>query len=497
MHVVQRDWLTIRSLIQRTGVHRQTIHYYLRKGLLPQPVRTSRTSALYPPSTIELIKLVKLYQERRRLSLDEITALFRRAAYDPQSLSRNLALTDAVRPDLPARMAAPALPVRDVMDALEPPPPLDWLEGIASEGLVESSRDGGRLHFPAHLLEVIRSLWDGTRMGLSLDYFHELNALVSAQAGRELDFFRNRLRSLPGSRDMSTHIARLFTIFDQYGGYCRRTALNARFIESVRQSVGRIVGPQSQKLVPSETFLANLGLTREIDRLRRVIDRRPDDLNALRSLARACHLRSDWHGLRQVSEEILRLAPGDVVATAFLGRSLSGLGRVEESISALEEGLKRGSHPLLKLRLGQSLLMQAREAGDAAEYLDAGVRMTRLAAEALEESRDQPVLNRKVRLNLAIEAVVSSEALGLPGIAPEELEQLYREFKEIAGRPRSALGRASLAIARLYAAFSLYLLRQRDGHPNAERLRREILRMDPNNILAARHSRLADRKAVS
>src|SRR5205807_4863424 len=78
-----QGYVTIKSLISKSGAPRQTIHYYLRKGLLPPPERTSRTSALYPPSTIDLIGLVRSLQRRQRLTLDEISTLFQQNSYDP------------------------------------------------------------------------------------------------------------------------------------------------------------------------------------------------------------------------------------------------------------------------------------------------------------------------------------------------------------------------------------------------------------------------------
>src|SRR5438067_1521823 len=78
-----QEYVTIKSLIARSGAPRQTIHYYLRKGLLPPPERTSRTSALYPPSTVDLLGLIRALQQRQRLTLDEITELFRTSNYDP------------------------------------------------------------------------------------------------------------------------------------------------------------------------------------------------------------------------------------------------------------------------------------------------------------------------------------------------------------------------------------------------------------------------------
>ena len=40
--------MRIAELSQKTGVPVPTIKYYLREGLLPEPVKTSRNMAYYP-----------------------------------------------------------------------------------------------------------------------------------------------------------------------------------------------------------------------------------------------------------------------------------------------------------------------------------------------------------------------------------------------------------------------------------------------------------------
>lgn len=64
--------LRMRELAQASGVPAPTIKHYLREGLLPQPVKTSRNMAWYPPELVERIKLIKRLQEERFLPLKAI-----------------------------------------------------------------------------------------------------------------------------------------------------------------------------------------------------------------------------------------------------------------------------------------------------------------------------------------------------------------------------------------------------------------------------------------
>ena len=61
--------LKMSELAERSGVSAGTIKHYLREGLLPEPVKTSRNMAYYPPEFIERIRLIKRLQEQRFMPL--------------------------------------------------------------------------------------------------------------------------------------------------------------------------------------------------------------------------------------------------------------------------------------------------------------------------------------------------------------------------------------------------------------------------------------------
>src|SRR4051812_10887915 len=61
--------LKMAELAEQSGVSSGTIKHYLREGLLPEPVRTSRNMAYYPPDFVERIRLIKRLQEERFMPL--------------------------------------------------------------------------------------------------------------------------------------------------------------------------------------------------------------------------------------------------------------------------------------------------------------------------------------------------------------------------------------------------------------------------------------------
>ena len=66
--------LKMKELAEASGVSAGTIKHYLREGLLPDPVKTSRNMAYYPPEFVERIRLIKQLQEdpRRARALVEL-----------------------------------------------------------------------------------------------------------------------------------------------------------------------------------------------------------------------------------------------------------------------------------------------------------------------------------------------------------------------------------------------------------------------------------------
>jgi DNA-binding transcriptional MerR regulator len=63
------------ELAEQSGVSAGTIKHYLREGLLPEPVRTSRNMAYYPPEFVERIRLIKRLQEDRFMPLRVIKGM--------------------------------------------------------------------------------------------------------------------------------------------------------------------------------------------------------------------------------------------------------------------------------------------------------------------------------------------------------------------------------------------------------------------------------------
>jgi DNA-binding transcriptional MerR regulator len=85
--------LKMSELAERSGVSAGTIKHYLREGLLPEPVRTSRNMAYYPEQFVERIRLIKRLQEERFMPLRLIRELM---AEDPERAARLIEIEDRI-----------------------------------------------------------------------------------------------------------------------------------------------------------------------------------------------------------------------------------------------------------------------------------------------------------------------------------------------------------------------------------------------------------------
>ena len=71
----EKSLLRIGELAEASGVPVPTIKHYLREGLLPEPVKTSRNMAYYSPEFIDRIRLIKQLQEERFMPLKAIKSV--------------------------------------------------------------------------------------------------------------------------------------------------------------------------------------------------------------------------------------------------------------------------------------------------------------------------------------------------------------------------------------------------------------------------------------
>jgi DNA-binding transcriptional MerR regulator len=131
--------MKISELADAAEVPVATVRHYLREGLLPEPVKTSRNMAYYPPEFVERIRLIKQLQEERYMPLRVIKELLDTADGDVDRL-RTLADTGDA---LVARVLAPETqrtPESEVLERFEIPERA--LRRLTELGVLTPDEDG-------------------------------------------------------------------------------------------------------------------------------------------------------------------------------------------------------------------------------------------------------------------------------------------------------------------------------------------------------------------
>lgn len=74
--------LKMAQLVEKTGVPKSTILYYIKEGLLPQPQKLKQNVCLYDPEYVERIKFLKFLQQNYGKSIAELKAAVCAHEYD-------------------------------------------------------------------------------------------------------------------------------------------------------------------------------------------------------------------------------------------------------------------------------------------------------------------------------------------------------------------------------------------------------------------------------
>ncbi len=149
--------MRMRELEKASGVGRETIRYYIREGLLPEPMRASRNSAFYSEEHVARLKLIKQLQEERFLPLSVIRNVLdaKEGArwLGPQAFPRlDALLAGQLKPGGPRRRLA------DIM--IEQGFPVDYADGHVETGMIGIDADGQLLPADAAILDTLKALWD-------------------------------------------------------------------------------------------------------------------------------------------------------------------------------------------------------------------------------------------------------------------------------------------------------------------------------------------------
>ncbi len=134
-----RPLLKISELAERADVPVATVRHYLREGLLPEPVKTSKNMAYYPPEFAERIRLIKQLQEQRFMPLKVIRELLESGGSSPEQLRDLVELEDRIL-ERAAAGERERVPVEEIETRYEVP--REVLARLAELGVLTPTADG-------------------------------------------------------------------------------------------------------------------------------------------------------------------------------------------------------------------------------------------------------------------------------------------------------------------------------------------------------------------
>ncbi|MBK5230713.1 MAG: MerR family transcriptional regulator [Thermoleophilia bacterium] len=201
--------LRMGELAEAAGVSPATIKHYLREGLLPKPVKTSRNMAWYSPDYIERIKLIKRLQEERYMPLKVIKRVLKS---EPDQVEARLQLEDTLVARSQRLIGGAGITRKQAVSKLGLPE--DVLDGFERIGALDPvNGKGGKRYgrIDAEFLRAIarfRKSGYGEALGFTvydaLIYMRHLEAL----ARDEVDVITARLPGRVGPDEAADLIAR-------------------------------------------------------------------------------------------------------------------------------------------------------------------------------------------------------------------------------------------------------------------------------------------------
>jgi len=318
------------ELSRRSGVSRETIHFYLRQGLLPPPRKVGRNMAWYDDSHVETLALIKRLQQEKFLPLSVIKKLLRGGSVWGGVKDLELAAevfrssASAMRPLARAAFCkATGLSDED-------------LSALEEDGLAAPDVEGAYGAHEQATAEVFKGL---IAAGLS-----------SAEARRHMGLCAGHVRALVAEE------AQAFMAGLVRGGSPTRAT---ETLSATKELVGRylaVVREQAMQRL-AEGFLEDVWVATSPDRgPRLVLSSAGEDPGA-----------TSPEGLFRTGRTEALLAQtehaDDPRSSALRGHALGVTGQLEEGRKLLEEAVEaRPDDALIRVLLGRVLLVLARKA---------------------------------------------------------------------------------------------------------------------------------------
>ena len=219
--------MRMRDLEKASGVGRETIRFYIREGLLPEPDKTSPNSARYSESHVTRLKAIKRLQEERFLPLAVIRTLLEADDGDRWLLPDTFPMLDS----LLAQRLEGGGPARVKLADLDLP---DYQHDHLDDLMIPLAEDGTIAARDAAILRTIQRLDDigfTPELGFDGGQMRLYNVLIDWLTAQEIRHFLEHTAGHVGEAKALEMAEQGISVINELLGQLRTRALLRKLAE--------------------------------------------------------------------------------------------------------------------------------------------------------------------------------------------------------------------------------------------------------------------------
>lgn len=352
----------ISELVEASGASRDMIKYYLRSGLLPAAQKPRANLALYTSNHLELIGLIRKFQEQTRLSLPQIAAVFGRADYDANAIEIELLWNRQGAGDDDNIIPL----VGDAANLRGPSVPAEFLQQLVEAGLQNSDALPGA-PTDQQTDQQAALLWAAHDAGVPLTFFQAARDKLAELADLEVKALITIKRPGLDFNDTVQNVVDVDRLVNRWLIGEKNSQIRRQFQRVIDNSERAISTLLDTIYRPSDLFRARYGVDEALASLAEAAQSGPLSPESSHELASACILLGDYELAIAVAESTLAAYPDDELANAVIALAHGVQNNVDaafEYSSRLDEA--QAEHPeILQARILSLLLKAAKLRGVA------------------------------------------------------------------------------------------------------------------------------------
>lgn len=333
--------IKISELSRRTGVSKQTIHFYTREGLLPPPIKTAPSMAYYDKSHIDALKRIKRLQERNRLRLSEIKNgldqerdLFKDAPRLAEALSHDQFPGERYTAGELARESG--LSLKEIRE-------------LSDRQVLSSMRSGHKAGYPFSDLAIARSYRALLAAGYSPD---QLLGLLDLYMKSSKELAREELKAFLSLPKEGADTGEMSAIYKEAEPHLERCLWFLHRKELVRElgetlkdiglqaaEVEREYKEKVTHLYLSPKYFKKVGIDTLISQIESNIEESPSELGNHLALQSIYYAMGDAQSLLHWSERAAEVDPTDRLVTFFLAAGYTLRFEIDRALEVLHQCL--------------------------------------------------------------------------------------------------------------------------------------------------------------